>query len=221
MTANRFQCLREKMKEKLNSEKMNSFKRFALLGLYTFIIMLFISSMAFRLKYQVGVGNGISMQPTLEETNFQIMDRHLKPNYGDIVGIKIKKNDNQYAKVREYYKEFNTTQTMTKRVIALPGDSIKINGNEIFVNNELIDTTKWFFNNDTWNTEHKFDLEINDLKGYFVMGDNRGNSFDSTYFGAVYEDDIMGTVIMYTNNLTLTRVLSAVFFLDPFLLLQK
>ena len=220
MTTNQANEVKTISKTKLNIAKIKSIGKLALIGIYGFIIVLFILSMAFRLRYHVGIGNGESMSPTLKETNFQIMDKKLKPDYGDIVGIKINKDDEQYAKMREHYKELSVTQIMTKRVIALPGDDFKIDGNDIYVNNELIDTSKWFANNDTWNTDHAFDTEQKDLAGYFVMGDNRGHSFDSAYFGAVYKDDILGTLVVYTNDLTMTRIFSTVFFLDPFLLRQ-
>lgn len=206
--------------KKLNIAKMKLVGRLALIGIYGFIIVLFILSMSFRIRYHVGVGNGESMNPTLTETNFQIMDKKLSPDYGDIVGIKIKADDEQYTEMRKHYEELTVSQMMTKRVIALPGDDIKIEGNSIYVNNKLTDTSKWFANNDTWNRNHAFDQEHKDLDGYFVMGDNRGHSFDSAYFGAVYEDDIMGTLVVYTNDLTMTRIFSAVFFFDPFLLRQ-
>lgn len=220
MTTNQTNEVKTVSKTKLNIAKIKSVGRLTLIGIYGFIIILFILSMSFRLRYHVGVGNGKSMNPTLAETNFQIMDKKLAPDYGDIVGIKIKADDEQYAEMRKHYKELTVSQMMTKRVIALPGDDIKIDGNSIYVNNELVDTAKWFANNDNWNSNHDFDTEQKKLAGYFVMGDNRGHSFDSAYFGAVYEDDIMGTLVVYTNDLTMTRIFSTVFFLDPFLLRQ-
>ncbi len=220
MTTNQVYEVKTVSEKKLNIAKIKSVGRLALIGIYGFIIVLFILSMSFRLRYHVGVGNGESMNPTLAETNFQIIDKKLAPDYGDIVGIKIKADDAQYAEMRKHYKELTVSQMMTKRVIALPGDDIKIDGNSIYVNNELIDTAKWFANNDTWNSNHAFDQEHKDLDGYFVMGDNRGHSFDSAYFGAVYKDDVMGTMVVYTNNVTMTRIFSTVFFFDPFLLRQ-
>ena len=93
MTTNQTNEVKTVSKTKLNIAKIKSVGRLTLIGIYGFIIILFILSMSYRLRYHVGVGNGKSMNPTLAETNFQIMDKKLAPDYGDIVGIKIKADD--------------------------------------------------------------------------------------------------------------------------------
>lgn len=41
---------------------------------------------------------------------------------------------------------------------------------------------------------NKLNLKINENE-YFVMGDNRGNSMDSRYFGCVKKEDIKGLIV--------------------------
>ena len=59
---------------------------------------------------------------------------------------------------------------LIKRVIGKPGDRLKINGNKLYVNDILCATFT------QWNKTGDIDIT---LDGYFVMGDNRGHSYDS------------------------------------------
>ncbi|MFR6141874.1 MAG: signal peptidase I [Finegoldia sp.] len=81
---------------------------------------------------------------------------------------------------------------LIKRIIACPGDSLVIEDGKVKVNgvekNEFGET---MIDNDIKN---KLNLKIGENE-YFVMGDNRGNSMDSRYFGSVKKEDIKGLLI--------------------------
>jgi signal peptidase I len=78
-----------------------------------------------------------------------------------------------------------------KRVIGLPGETLEIRDNVVYIDGEPIDEPYLTrearrFNGDFGPTEIPAD-------SYFVMGDNRGNSADSRYgLGFVPEDKIIG-----------------------------
>jgi signal peptidase I len=81
---------------------------------------------------------------------------------------------------------------LVKRIIALPGEEIDIIDHEVYINGKKLDEnylpagtkTEAFFYSDV-----KFPFVIPEGE-YFVMGDNRGNSQDSRYFGTIKRETI-------------------------------
>jgi signal peptidase I len=98
-----------------------------------------------------------------------------------------------------------------KRVIALPGDRIKIDAKEIILNGKILPHTFIYetnrfvryeenlngknytiqFTKSKWNLPFKREFQV--PEGHiFVMGDNRDESNDSRYWGFVPVDNIIG-----------------------------
>ena len=117
----------------------------------------------------------------------------------------------------------NKHQLLTKRIIGLPGDTVAIHRNKVYINGKLIDDignqqTGWVnadigFPNDkrgVWTTQSYGPLPIpqnadNEKENcYFVMGDERGNSLDSRYIGFIPYPNIDGRVstILYSPKAT-------------------
>ena len=80
-----------------------------------------------------------------------------------------------------------------KRVIGLPGDVLEIRGGVVFINEKPLAEP---YREDPPNpTENRGPWRL--PKGrYFVMGDNRENSYDSRYWGFVPRSNIIGTPLM-------------------------
>ena len=75
-----------------------------------------------------------------------------------------------------------------KRIVGTPGDQIKIESNgSIFVNNIELEIK----NVNNTNNGDKFEIKLSDNE-YFLIGDNRDNSFDSRMFGPISSDRIIG-----------------------------
>lgn len=78
-----------------------------------------------------------------------------------------------------------------KRVVALPGEHIRIEGNQVFINGEILaEPYAWYQETSYIVMEQR--LQANQ---YFVMGDNRLGSTDSRKVGPVSRDVIERVVI--------------------------
>lgn len=79
----------------------------------------------------------------------------------------------------------NDQELIIKRVIGLPGEIVEYRNNRLYINGEYV--------YDSYGSSETEDFRYVIPNGeYFVLGDNRGNSLDSRYFGSFSEDKIMG-----------------------------
>lgn len=145
---------------------------FLLVILAILIIVIFTAKMFFIGVYKV---NGDSMYPTFEDG-----ERIVAPLVKDKTVLK-----------HDDVLMINLDIKMIKRLVALPGDSIKIEDGKVYVNGELRE-------NDAYTNVNLYDLNEKGpyeytLKDdeYFVLGDNRGNSEDSRSYGPISKDKIL------------------------------
>ena len=104
------------------------------------------------------VGN--SMQPTLEKNDWVIVSRlPFEPSYGDIVVFK---------------KKDVSGETLVKRIIGIPGDTVEIKNGIIYINGEKKENDFSLISD-----EYNMEKITVDSDSYFVMGDNRAESNDS------------------------------------------
>lgn len=82
-----------------------------------------------------------------------------------------------------------------KRVIALPGESVRIEGDKVYVDGEYLKEPYAFYSyrkrRDRKESAQKKEFVLQEGE-YFVMGDNRYNSFDSRFWGPLDENLIKG-----------------------------
>lgn len=127
----------------------------------------------------------------------------------------------------------HTEVQLVKRVIGVPGDHIRIDGREIIVNGEAakfetgtVDANSLQGLETIATHAHKVQYTRGDTatrpalefvvpeQRYFVMGDNRNNSFDSRFWGFVEEGRIMGRVTHIAVSFSNQRPWSERFALD-------
>ncbi|HCJ75493.1 signal peptidase I [Thermoguttaceae bacterium LCP21S3_D4] len=86
------------------------------------------------------------------------------------------------------------SQNYVKRVIGCPGDTVKIENGKVYVNGELLEED---YLKETWTiATGPYTFEVPE-DSYFVMGDNRNNSYDGRYWTNTYvkKDKILGKAI--------------------------
>lgn len=124
--------------------------------------------------------DGHSMDPNLQHGQYLVVDKisyHLPggwrpPERGDVV---------VFEPPTQPDKDF------VKRIIGLPGETVEIQGGQVFINNEPLGEV-YVPRFDRFSMAPRMVSEGH----YFVMGDNRGNSNDSRNWGDLAADKIVG-----------------------------
>lgn len=120
--------------------------------------------------------HGESMEPNLHEYERVIVDlvtyRFRAPERGEIIVLKLPNSH---------------TDPLIKRVVGLPGDTIEIRDGKVYINDALLDEPYL-----TQDTPGHVARQLVPEEHVFVLGDNRGASNDSRYFGVVPYEDILG-----------------------------
>ena len=125
---------------------------------------------------------GTSMYSTLKDGDVLILNkfkyRFFDIKRGDIISL-----------------ENDDTKSLIKRVIGLPGDSISIKDNTLYINGEVYIENyleEGLVYDDFELTSLGYQVIPDDM--YFVLGDNRADSVDSREIGLVNKDDIIGKI---------------------------
>jgi signal peptidase I len=90
-----------------------------------------------------------------------------------------------------------------KRLIGLPGETLQIKGQQVYINGEPLDEAYKVHTDSSQSTSNPHSFLVDNKRdnfgpvqipygSYFMMGDNRDNSADSRYFGFLPQDFVVG-----------------------------
>ncbi len=128
--------------------------------------------------------------------NYRIESHSMQPNFyeGEFILVNklaFKLGEPERGEVIVFHNPNNTDEDYIKRVVGLPGDTIEIHGQTVYVNGEIFEEPyplmpfRAGLNSDV-------DPTVVPPGQLFVMGDNRGNSSDSRAIGSIPEELIVG-----------------------------
>lgn len=131
------------------------------------------------------VVNGESMFPTFKDGQYLIVDQISynvgKPHRGDVAIFKFPQD---------------TSKFFIKRVIGLPGETVEIKGDEVYIT--PVGATEKIKLDEPYIELEREVYETTTLgeTEYFVMGDNRLQSYDSRFWGPLDEKYLVGKALL-------------------------
>lgn len=131
---------------------------------------------------------GASMEPTFHDKEYLIVDelsyRFNSPERGQVIVFRYPRNPQEY---------------FIKRIIGLPGEEVQVKDGKVTVFSSaypdglILDESYLPANLETYSdSEAKVTVGADE---YYVLGDNRGASKDSRYFGIVNKSFVTGKIL--------------------------
>lgn len=152
--------------------------------LRTIVLVLLAAFLIRSFVAQPFVVEGRSMEPTFHNADYLVVNkfeyRFGEPQRGDVIVFRAPEDP---------------SQNYIKRVIALPGETVKLSNGSVSVNGQLITESYVAPPSSEDSDSLSFSLEQKLGAGeYFVLGDNRDHSSDSRRWGPLPKANIIGKV---------------------------
>jgi signal peptidase I len=159
-------------RRRLRQDLVAWFRTLTSAALYATLIVTFV--------FQVARVDGLSMAPTLQDQDRLVVNKFAyrfgDPQVGDIVML---------------YYPLDPDKSFVKRVIAGPGDQLRIVEGRVFRNDVALDDS---FVPEAYRSHDDWGPEVVPEGHYFVMGDHRNRSSDSRQWRYVPRKYIVGKV---------------------------
>jgi len=156
------------------------------------VLILSIFVLIYMFVAQPNEVKGMSMYPSFNDKDYLLTDkltyRFSSPQRGDVVVFKAPATEQCAENECEYIK----------RIIGIPGDRVKIQGNKVYINGELFEE-KYLPPEVITNPGqfYKEGIEIVVPPDYYLcLGDNRLHSRDGRDFGPIARDTIVGKAFL-------------------------
>lgn len=159
-------------------ERLSGFLRVLVDILETLVLALVLFVTINLVSARVRV-DGASMEPTLVSGEYVIVNRISyrlgSPKIGDII---------------VFHPPPDPQEEYIKRIIGLPGDDVEVKNNAVYINGQRLDES---YLKVTTNYAGTWRVPAGQL---FVLGDNRNNSEDSSKWGTVPMEYVVGKAIL-------------------------
>ena len=160
---------------------MNRFIRSSWEILKTIVIAGAVVFVVRSVLFQPFLVSGASMEPNVQQNNYLIIDEltyHFRePKRGEVVVFRYPGDPSTFY---------------IKRIMGLPGETVVIKSGKVTVNGAPVDEGGYLKGVETFGTAHVTLAPDN----YFVMGDNRANSYDSRAWGPLDRRLIVGRALL-------------------------
>ncbi len=149
-------------------------KTIAIAGIVVFGIRIFL--------FQPFLVSGASMEPNISQSNYLIIDEFTylalrEPTRGEVVVFRYPGDKSIFY---------------IKRILGLPGEQVDIENKILSINGVKIDESDYLKGISTSGTVH---TKLGEYE-YFVMGDNRSNSYDSRAWGPLEKKYVVGRALL-------------------------
>ncbi|MDD5710874.1 MAG: signal peptidase I [Candidatus Colwellbacteria bacterium] len=122
---------------------------------------------------------GSSMEPNFSSGDYLIVDeisyQFKNPGRGEVIVLRNPTNNSEF---------------FIKRIVGLPGEEVVIRGSKVYIDGDPIEEG---YLPEGLALKEDYVFQLNDDQ-YFVMGDNRLQSYDSRSWGPLLRDGIVGVV---------------------------
>ena len=165
-------------------DKYKAAKRFRLVR--TLALLAVLLFLMFRFVIGVAPVSGASMLPTLEDGDIVIFSRLFRSvERGDVVAIALPSGE-KYV----------------KRVVAVAGDTVDIKDGVLYINGIAEESADSTFAEEG-NFSYPYSVQEGDV---FTLGDNRTESVDSRFYGAVSMHEIRGVLLLKISGLAVSKI---------------
>ncbi len=144
-------------------------------GIIVGIVLLTVADHMF-----IAINPGNSMNPSFKTDAILIVMPFFAPQRGEIVVFREPKNNTSY---------------FVKRIVGLPNETVQIQDGEVLINGKVLDEP--YVNSTTTpmnGSETSSSITLGNAQ-FFLMGDNRADSYDSRSYGPILRSDIVKKVV--------------------------
>jgi signal peptidase I len=156
-------------------------------GVEHFLAVIGICFVIYHLCFEVGVMTSGSMAPTLSGNSYEEGDRLLIE--------KLSGRFREPSRWEVYFFYNDDGIAVAKRIVGLPGERVSIRDNQICINGRPIQPPKELSRLKYYPYGNLGSgREVNCERGYFVLGDDSVDSYDSRFVGPVLRERFRGRV---------------------------